>query len=78
MDENRLSGAARNVGGKIEEGMEAWQAMPKPKSKASSIRRQGLSRTYMARLQMPPLRLLPVSKSGFEPPSRRSPIPPPW
>ena len=58
--------------------LEAWQAMPKPKSKARLDQATGAVQDLYGQIADAAPEAAAVSKSGFEPPSRRSPIPPPW
>ena len=75
MDENHVSGTARNLGDKIEEGVGGLPAIPKPKFKVSLIRRAALRRTYTGKQRTLLARPPPASTSGFARLSRRSLIP---
>ena len=73
MDENRISGTAKNAAGKIEEGVGNLVGdFQNPKFKVSSTRQVGLRRTYTGKQRMPLARLPPASTSGFAQPSKRS------
>ena len=58
MDENRLSGTARNLGGKAEEGVGRLTGDVKTQLRESSTRRPAPPRISTARARMPRARQL--------------------
>ena len=73
MNEDRISGAARNVGGKIEEGVGRLTGDAKTQIQGKLDQRRALLRTSMARQQTPRATPLALLTSGFERPSKPSP-----
>jgi uncharacterized protein YjbJ (UPF0337 family) len=74
MDEDRISGTARNVGGKIEEGVGRLTGDARTQIQGKLDQAAGAPRTSTARLPTPRAILLLLLTSGFAGPSKPSPI----
>ena len=84
MDENRIEGTVRNVGGKVEEGF--GRVTGDTKTRTEGLVNQaagaaqdlyGQARDGAAMRPAPPATLPSRLRSGYVAPSRRSPTPPP-
>jgi len=74
MDEDRISGTARNVGGKIEEGVGRLTGDARTQIQGKLDQAAGLPRTSTARLLTPRATPPPLLTSGFAGLSKPSPI----
>ena len=74
MDENRISGTARNLGGKIEEGVGRLTGDVKTQLQGKLDQAAGAAQDSTARPRMPRATPLSPLTSGFETPLKPSPI----
>jgi uncharacterized protein YjbJ (UPF0337 family) len=74
MDEDRISGTARNVGGKIEEGVGRLTGDARTQIQGKLDQAAGAAQDSTARLPTPRATLLLPLTSGFAGPSKPSPI----
>jgi uncharacterized protein YjbJ (UPF0337 family) len=75
MDEDRTSGTARNVGGKIEEGVGRVTGDARTQIQGKLDQGAGLARTSTATQPTPLATPLPLLTSGFAGQSKPSPTP---